>query len=670
MTSQRCCRVWAVAAVVLAVCLPARTTSAANWDPVDPAQLAATTPFVDPNADVEALVWDVSVEHVIVGGDEPQTYFKHYLRLKVYTERGVDSTKQVEIPFGEDTLIADLAARTIRPDGTIVEVKGGDFFERTLTKAGGRKVKVKSFAVPALVPGAIVDYRWSERHTERIEDFVRLDLQRDVPVREVRHHVKPLALLRNMGYQMNVHWFHQPAAAPVKDPLLGFTSFTYRDVPAFKEEPLMAPEYSLRRWLLVYYKDAWEVGPDKFWKKMSRDLWDPYKPSRLLAPEVPELAVSAVGSAATTAEKVSRLVAACRSRVKRVDLDTSGLGAAERKKLKTNRDSGDTLKRGTGTGADVIRLFLDLSTAIGLDARLTALPDGSFHPFDPSFANAYFLVSRSVAVRDGNGWLFVDPAQPYLPPGMLRWQEEGQVAVIADPEQALLVATPNSAPQKSLARREAKLRLSEDGTIEGDVREELSGHLASQAKHENDDLAETQRGDALREQIQRRFSTAELSAVSFENALDPDLPFVRRYHVRVPGYAQRTGRRLFLQPSFFETGSDPVFSASTRQHPIVFPFAWSEEDHVVVELPEGFALEQPSLPQPIRSGEVASYSVAARVVDGKSLVFDRKFHFGGQGALTYGADSYPVLKQFFDSLHEKEEHSLTLAQAVPKAAAP
>ena len=62
-------------------------------------------------------------------------------------------------------------------------------------------------------------------------------------------------------------------------------------------------------------------------------------------------------------------------------------------------------------------------------------------------------------------------------------------------------------------------------------------------------------------------------------------PFIYKYHVRVPEYAQRTGKRLFLQPGFFLKGIDPMFSAGTRRYPIYFHYPWSEEDKITIDLP-------------------------------------------------------------------------------------
>jgi hypothetical protein len=661
VTSDRCRRALAVVIAIGTVWLSPRAVRAADWEPIEPAQLAVTQPSVDPQADVEALTWDIWVEDVLLAGaehTEGQTHFKHRLRLKVFTERGLDTLKQVEIPFDTDTFVQDVQARTVRPDGTIVELKKEDVLERTLVKAGGRKSQVKSFAVPGLVPGAIVDYGWTEHRIKQFANYTRLDLQRDVPVQVVRHHVKPLSALQELGYTMALRWFGHPATEGVQD-RKGYTVFTYTNLPAFKEEPFMPPEYMLRRWLLVYYSDSPNQSPQAYFMERARRLYEGTKPGKV-GKAVAALSASAVAGATTPEAKVAQLVAACRQKVERVDLETSDLTQEARKKLKPNKDSEETLTRGYGTGYDVARLFLDMASAAGLDARIAAVTDASLHTFEPSFADDYFLVSRNVAVRNGDGWLFCDPTLSYLPAGMLRWQEEGQAALIADPQKLLLVSTPSTPPQQSLAQREATLRLSEDGTLEGSVTETFTGHLASARKEAGDAQSETERVDDLRQEVQRRLSTAELSEVVFENLDQPDKPFVRRYHVKVPSYAQRTGKRLFVPPSFFETNGAPTFPASARQHPIMFHYGWAEQDHVVVEVPTGFSFEQPTMPTPIDSAPVAAYTAKARIVDGNALDFERTFYFGGGGQLYYPATSYPVVKQFFDALHENDNHTLTL----------
>src|SRR6185503_5161660 len=96
--------------------------------------------------------------------------------------------------------------------------------------------------------------------------------------------------------------------------------------------------------------------------------------------------------------------------------------------------------------------------------------------------NAYFIQPQNIAVNVGGSWKFFNPGYNYIPLGMLRWQEEGQQSLIRDPKNPVWVSTPMSSPEKSLAKRTARLKLSEDGTLEGDVRLEFTGHQAIERK--------------------------------------------------------------------------------------------------------------------------------------------------------------------------------------------
>lgn len=88
---------------------------------------------------------------------------------------------------------------------------------------------------------------------------------------------------------------------------------------------------------------------------------------------------------------------------------------------------------------------------------------------------------------------------------MLPWQEEGEAALISDPGNPLFVITPVTAPEKSRQTQTAKLRLTEDGTLEGDLRVEYTGHLAVEMKRRNDDDSPAYREENLRNAIKERF---------------------------------------------------------------------------------------------------------------------------------------------------------------------
>src|SRR5260370_31525989 len=156
--------------------------------------------------------------------------------------------------------------------------------------------------------------------------------------------------------------------------------------------------------------------------------------------------------------------------------------------------------------------------------------------------------------------MFFEPASRYVSFGMLRWRQEGLQALLADANETIWVKTQMSDPAMSLEKRTANLTLSEDGALEGDVKLEFTGHLATDLKELYDDKSESEREKALIEGVKERLSTAEVLRVGMENVTDMTRPLVFSYHVKVPGYAQRTGKRLFLQPGFFTHGAGPLFS--------------------------------------------------------------------------------------------------------------
>src|SRR5438876_8474356 len=74
----------------------ATLASGDDWHPVDPAELALKTSTVEKDADAEALFWEVRVD------DSTQDLvLNHYIRIKIFTERGKETQSKVQIPFGK-----------------------------------------------------------------------------------------------------------------------------------------------------------------------------------------------------------------------------------------------------------------------------------------------------------------------------------------------------------------------------------------------------------------------------------------------------------------------------------------------------------------------------------------------------------------------------------------
>ena len=637
------------------------TASGDDWKPIEPAHLALKSSTVEKEADAEGLFWEVRIDD----NPEGDLIFTHYLRVKVFTERGRESQSKIDLPFGNlygtEVKIKDIAARTIKPDGSIVEVKKEDIFERTIVRISGLKVKARSFAMPAVEPGCILEYRWREVRVNRDANYIRLQFQREIPVQRVQYSIKPMNYVGLVFNSITLHG----TPTPWQKEKGGFYTTTMTNMPAVHEESRMPPEDEVKTWMLVYYDKPLSEKADaqKYWTGIGKWYYDEHKSAIKANDEVKKQAAAIIADAKTDDEKVARLFEFCREKIKNISNDASGLSPDERAKLKDNKNPSDTLKRAMGTTRDIDLLFAALANAAGFDARIALAPDRGDLFFDKGLPNAYFIDPQNIAVNVGGTWKFYNPGFNYIPMGMLRWQEEGQSALITDPKQPVWVDTPMSSHDKSLVKREARLKLSDDGTLEGDVRVEFTGHFAMERKEDLDEESETEREESLKQEIKNQMSAAEISNIRIENVTDHVKPLIFSYHVRFPNYAQRTGKRLFIQPAFFQHGRGPMFATASRKYPIYFHYPWSEDDKVEFELPKGYALDSADSPASFGSPGISEYRPnLSASTDGSLLIYKRSFHFGAGGAVLYPVESYLQLKTYFDTLHKQDGHNVALKQ--------
>ncbi len=647
---QSCATLLFTLACLVAISSPA--LAGEDWKPVDPQLLSMKSPVVEKDADAEAIFWEVRLNDA-----DRDLIFSHYIRIKVFTDRGKESQSKIDIPYFGRYKIQDVAGRTIKPDGTIVELKKDAIFDREIVKVSGLKIKAKTFAMPAVEAGVVIEYRWREVRPYTMANYVRLQFQRDIPVQTVKYFVKPYSF-DTLG--MRAQTFNGPGAAFAKEKD-GFHSMTMNNMPAFREEPYMPPEDQVRAWTLIYYTRDSKIEPQKFWRDHAKEVFDATKGKMKPNAEIASAAATIIGDASTPEQKLERLFEFCRTEIKDIYDDASGLTEADLEKMKPNDNAAQTLKRKMGTGGDINFLFAALATAAGFEARVAKVSDRSDIFFDASFTDGYFLGEMSIAVHVGDTWRFFDPGSTYVPFGMLRWQEEGIEALICDAKAPEFVRTPLSTPEKSAHKRTATLALSEDGTLEGDVRVEFTGQAAAAMKEQNDEDSPQQREANLVEQLKKRLSTSEVSNIRIENVTDKVKPFVYSYHVRIPGYAQRTGKRLFLQPAFFQRGIGALFPSKERKNTVYFHYPWLEQDEIEIKLPAGYALDNAEQPPPISAGEVLRYEMKIGVVNkAEALKINRKLRMSG---LVFPVTSYGDVKRLFDALHESDNHTITLKQA-------
>jgi hypothetical protein len=643
---------------LLSLALP---TFAADWRPINPEELTLKQSKTDPNADAEALFRDVHIENAIVGSN--QNVQITYIRIKIFTDRGREKYSDVKIEYLGKSHISDVAGRTIHPDGTIVDLKKDAIFDKVEVKKSGLKVKVVSFALPSVEPGSIVEYRLTENKGEIAETYTPyfpLDVQSEFPVDEVSFHLKPFSSNYATLPEMRFIPFGCNPERGDRDSK-GFTSITVHNVPAYHDEPHSPPDRSSRQWILVFYEPTIAADKDKYWSLIGKQEYSAAKERIKINGEIKQAAAEIVSKGKTDDEKLTLLADYCRKTIKSTAGDE--ITTEERQQFKPNNNSVDTLRQRVGTPRDIEFVFIALAQAAGYDARLALVADRRSFLFSPAIQSRFFLNNADAAVQVNGKWRFFDVSDPWAAPGTLTWMEQGVPALIPDAKDSAWVQTPLMTADETKMQRVAEFNLSPEGDLEGDVREIYWGNESIAFRISHSKQNDSEREQVLREHIKERFSEFELSNIQVTISPDAKLPVGVKYHLLVKGYAQRTGKRLFLRPSYFTSGQRAVFNEATRTNGIYFPYPWSELDTIDIHLPAGFQLDHPERPAPFEVGSFVKYVTNISINNAtNTLLYRRTFMFGGTQIPSFDVKNYQGVKGIFDQEHANDEHMITLVK--------
>ncbi len=642
-----------------------------DWKPVTPEELSMKKGMVEADADAEAIFWEVRIND----RSSSKLSLEHYVRVKILTERGREKYSKFDIPYTKRMKIKDVAARVIKPDGAIVEISKDDIFERDIVKVNKTKVKAKSFAVPNIEPGVIVEYQYREIIRNAGAVGMKLVFQRDIPIQKISYYYKPYSKKskpRFQSYNFNDTNF-------IKDKK-GFYLAERKNVPAFKEEPRMPPEDMVRPWMLLQGLDisfssnslySYSIvikdpsNPGGFWGGYGLERRPLVKAMLKKDKSITKMAEQVTASAKTDEEKIKRLYDFVQTQIHNTSFDTT-LTEDERDDLPKIKAIKDVLKKKQASIPYIDMLFGAMAHSLGLETRIAFLADRSEMFFTPKMTNENFVHQGAIAVNVNGKWKFFNPGIKFLPQGMLVWYEEDVWALLVGENTMQWVETPYTTKEKSNAERTGKFELLEDGTLEGTVTVKYTGQMALTERLSSFDKSENRRQEEIINDVKSRISSAEVSEVSIQNLDNHRLPLIHNYKIRIPNYAQKTGKRMFFQPGVFEYGENPLFATADRKYDVYFEYPWSENDKIQIKLPKGFSLDNADSPSPLNDTQKIGLLDIKMNIDRSNniLSFDRKFYFGGGGYTFFKVRSYKAVKNMFDAFHKADAHTISLKKNV------
>ena len=637
-------------AVFAAVWLAKRPVVADEWQPIDPADLKMTSEPKAPGAPAIYLYRQVDRND----SGNATTEF-NYVRIKILTEEG-RKYGDVEIPFdkgGEN--ISNIRARTIHPDGSVVNFDG-KVYEKAIVKAKGLKYLVKTFSMPDVTVGSLVEYKFNYDFIDRYIFNSRWILSEELFTRVGKFSLKP--------YQ-EPPWFVQwvsPAGLPTgTDPAKqgpdGIIRLTAHDIPAFTVEDFMPPENELKfRVDFIYHDSSVEQNQDKFWANYTKKEAGTIE-KFVDKKKAMEQAVAGIVSASDSPEEKLRKIYARTQQIRNLSYEESKTAEEEKRaKLKQAGNVEDIWKNGYGSGMSITWLFMALARAAGFEAHPLLVSARSEYFFNPVRMNSSELNSNVVLVKLNGKDLYCDPGALFAPFCMLPWQESGVSGRLIDKEGGRWITTQAATSKETKISRTAEFNMDEHGTLEGTVKLTYTGIEAMDRRREQRNADDAAKKKYLEDQLKEYIpagADVELSKSPDWTASDP--PLAAEFKVKIEGWVSGAGRRAMMPVGLFGASEKRVFDHADRVQPVYYPYFYTKEDDIKIELPLGWHVS--SVPKP-RDADAKAAEYVLKCDDQKTAVrISRTLRID---LFMVPKETYPVLRNFYSVVRTGDEEQIVL----------
>ena len=636
-----------IAAALAACWLNFHSASADEWQPISPEELRMTSLPEAPGAPAVILYRQVD-------RDDGQNAFQtDYVRIKILTEEG-KKYGNVEIPFfkGEGN-IHGVRARSIRPDGTIASFDG-KVYEQTIIKAKGVKYLAKTFTLPDVQVGSIIEYHYTTDLPEGLVFDSRWVLSNELFTRRAKFSLKPYP-------QFTVRWSWPVGLPPGTNPPKeeGQTvRLDAQNIPAFLIEDYMPPENSLKFRVDFVYSDEMsaEKDPAKFWKQQGKKKYDSVE-NFINKKKAMEQAVGEIVSAGDSPEVKLQKIYARVQQLRNTSYEKEKTEQElKREKQKDTNNVEEVWKHGYGNGRQITWLFVGLARAAGLEAYPVFVSRRSEGFFNANIMNPYQLNENVALVKLNGKDMFFDPGTAFTPYGLLPWWETGVTGLMLTKDGGSWVQTALPPSSASRTERKADLKLTSEGLLEGKLTVTYSGLEALWMRIDYREEDETTRKRFLEDRVKECVPTGieiELTNKPEWSSSSPNL--VAEYSLKVPGWITGAGKRAFMPVGLFSSTEKQVFDHATRNYAVYFQYPYEKDDLISVELPLGWKIG--SLPAPQnQDAKAAAYILKAEDKNG-TLQLTRTLR---SDLMMIPKETYPALRQFFQFVRTGDEEQIVL----------
>src|SRR5580658_3148326 len=556
-----CVSAFAFLFLSVAAIAPRPSSAGDDWLPITPADLALKDNPASPGAHAMILYRSSDM-------DSKESSVREYIRIKIFTKEGANEA-DVELPFNKKlTNIVDIHGRTIHPDGSIVNFDGS-VFEKTIAKAGGMKYLAKTFTLPDVHPGSIIEYKYREQSDPNYYVNESWTITGHLYTRDAHFTIRPDT--RAYAAPLMYRQYGLPLGTmPVKQPN-GTYAMDIHNISGLETEEYMPPEGVLQVHVDFYYVSVSKPQnetPETFWNRKGK-AWSEEVDRFGNKKGALESDLAHTINADDPPEVKLRKIYARVQKIRNLSIEGSKSEKEQKQEqLKPNNNVEDVLKHNYANDRELNYTFVALVRTAGFSSSEVYVSPRNVVFFLPDMKDPSQLSDDIVWVHAGTQDYYLDPASSAFPFGILPWYETDTRGVRCNKAGGEIVTVPPAPPSQATTTRTVELEIDSGGQATGTLRVEYTGQSAASRRVRYRKKDEAGRRQSVSLEIQSWLpagSTFEVTAIG--NWDNIDLPLFVDGTAKVPRFGTPNGRNMLAPASLFQTSQAVAFRAEKRLYP-------------------------------------------------------------------------------------------------------
>ncbi|MDR3668076.1 MAG: DUF3857 and transglutaminase domain-containing protein [Ignavibacteriaceae bacterium] len=565
--------------------------------------------------------------------------------------KNIENHAFIEIPIYNGEKLEKISARTVKSDGTVIQLKPEEFYTSSGVEEGSTfysDMKNVKFTFPAIEKNCIIEYEYtkSKLHPFRTDVWYIHD---NMPTLFNKYSlsVPKILLLSEINGGAGWNWNYKAYNYALDNPEVDdqkaikdmgkakiINTWILRNIEPMKEEEMMPAVQNH----IGYVKFA-----DSDWKK-----WDDiskwyykelFEPRLIVSSEIKDLAQKLTGDIENKTEKVRKLY----DYVKNLRYVSISLGVGSIQPS----EPADILKRQYGDCKDKSILLISLLKAAGIESQpvlVLTSDEGTLDPYFPSWNFNHMIVKATVSSKESY-WL--DATAKYTPFGKLPWPcQDINVLVLNSDYTSGIERTLSSDLKDNVRYITLNMDLKNDGTVAYDVELKYYGDDNSYIRYRLEDKTDKELKEYCKSLIADDFTNAVIQKCDLSDIDSLKTSYSLKFHGTAGNIMQNQSDLVLVSSDpfkFFENTSWLI--KDKREFPIKFDYPFILNKSIIINLPQGYSVR--NLPGKVNQN-IANMNYSKEISSsGNAINLNEKFRMSNS---LVQPSKYQETRQFFEGI--------------------